>query len=112
MPALPFNVTMTANGTANPLTNWQYRYLPRPGSIRVLLRASDANVRAQITSGSLMIQQEAPVQAGGTAGVTPSPLNTPVVQFMAPGGDLIDIQLRETAGGTPTVQGIIYFDPL
>jgi hypothetical protein len=111
MPAFPFNVTMTANGTATPLSTWQYRYLPRPGHLRVLVRASDANVKYQITSGSMMVVQESPVQSGGTAGVTPTPLNTPQIDFDAPGGDLIDIQLRETAGGTPTVQGIIYYDP-
>lgn len=114
MPSLPFTSAMTANGTYTPLTNWQFEYLPWPARVQVLARSTGAanNVRQAIYSGSTVIQPEAPVQVGGTAGVTPSPLNTPVIEFDAPQGDRLSLQFRETAGATPTVDGIIYVNPL
>lgn len=114
MPALPFTTVMTANGTATPLQGWQYEFLPWPAQVSILMRSTGAanNVRALLSSGSMMIQPESPVQVGGTAGVTPSSLNTPVVSFRAPAGDRLAITLRETAGATPTVDGIVYVDPL
>lgn len=114
MPAFPFTAAMTANGSYAPLTGWQFEYLPWPARVRVLARSTGAanNVRLATFSGSTVIVPETPVQVGGTAGVTPSPLNTPAVEFNAPGGDRLALQFRETAGATPTVDGIIYVDPL
>lgn len=114
MPSLPFTQAMTANGSYTPLQGWQFEYLPWPANVRVLARTTGAagTVRQAITSGSTVIQPEAPVQVGGTAGVTPSPLNTPVIEFQAPAGDRLSLAFRETAGATPTVDGIIYVDPL
>lgn len=114
MPALPFTSALTANGTYTPLLGWQYEYLPWPARVRVLARTTGAagNVKMAINSGSQMIQPEAPVQVGGTAGVTPNALNTPIVEFDAPAGDRLALLFRETAGATPTVDGMIYVDPL
>lgn len=114
MPALPFSQVMTASGTATPLVGWQYEYLPWPARVAVLMRSTGAarNVRASITSGSTAIQPEAPVQVGGTDGVTPVADTTPVVTFNAPAGDRLQINLRETAAATPTVDGIVYVEPL
>lgn len=114
MPAFPFSQVMTANGSATPLVGWQYEYLPWPARVRVGMRSTGAarNVRAGIVSGSTTIQPEAVVQVGGTDGVTPAPLNTPFVEFNAPAGDRLQLNLRETAGATPTVDGIVYVDPL
>jgi hypothetical protein len=56
------------------------------------------------------VQQRAPVQVGGTAGVTPTPLNTPVVEWIADAGDELIISIDETAAATPTVDGIVYVD--
>ena len=52
------------------------------------------------------------VQTGGTIGVIPSPLNTPVIGWQAAAGDLLKLRFRETAGGTPTLDGIIEVVPL
>jgi len=112
MPSFYFSTLMTANGTAEPLTGWQYIYLPWPAEVQVLMRSTLANMVQTITSGSETIVEESPVQAGGTIGVTPSSLNTPIVGWHAAAGDLLKIRLRETAGGTPTIDGVIEVNPL
>lgn len=112
MPSFIFSTLMTANGTATPLTGWQYLYLPWPAEVTVLARSTLANVVATYTSGSETIVEESPVQAGGTIGVTPSPLNTPTIGWQAAAGDLLKLTFRETAGATPTIDGIIEVAPL
>jgi len=112
VPSFTISVLMVANGSATPLDGWQYIYLPWPAEVKLMTRSTLANVVQTITSGSETIVEESPVQAGGTIGVTPSPLNTPVVGWMGAAGDLLKIRLRETAGGTPTIDGIIEVNPL
>lgn len=117
MPSFPFSRALTANQLGdNPLENWQYRRIPnawvRGASVELLQRATTTGVRQTIYSGSQTIIQRAPVQGGGTAGVTPSPLNTPVTAFVAGPDDELIIQNDEVAGGTPTVDGIIVVEPL
>jgi hypothetical protein len=80
--------------------------------VAVLQRATTLGVRASLFTGSQNIQQRSPVQAGGTAGVTPSPLNTPVIDWQAAPDDLLQILDDEVLGGTPTVDGIITIEPL
>lgn len=115
MPQFPFSFALTANQVgANPLTGWQYEYLPWRAYVRLLDRTTGAagNVRRAVFSGSQNIVQRSPVQVGGTAGVTPSPLNTPVLEWVSEPGDRIVLQYDETAGATPTVDGIISVDPV
>lgn len=113
MPQLPFSQALTANQLGfNPLSGWQFEYVPWPGYVRVLLRATTNNVRATVFTGSQTVQQRSPVQGGGTAGVTPSPLNTPVLDFVATPGDRLIIQLDEVGGLAATVDGIISVDPV
>jgi len=112
MPSFIFSFLMVANGVNTPLTGWQYLYLPWPAEVTVMARSTLANVVATYTSGSETIVEESPVQAGGTIGVTPSPLNTPVIGWEAAGGDLLKLSFRETAGATPTVDGIIEVVPM
>lgn len=103
---------MAANGVADPLADWQYRYLPWPARVEHLNDATTAGVVKTITSGSETIVEESPVQAGGAAGVTPSPLNTSADSWIAAAGDLLKVRLRETLAGTPTVNGVIEVTPL
>lgn len=114
MPALIISQALTANGSITPLVGWQYEYLPYPARVRVGFRTTGAagNVRGSVNSGSTAIMPECPIQVGGTAGVTPAALNTPFVEFVAPAGDRLQLTFRETAGATPTVDAIIYVDPL
>jgi hypothetical protein len=96
----------------NPLSGWQYEYLPWPAAIILLVRATDVNERMTVYSGSETIQERSPVQAGGTAGVTPSELNTPAVAFQAAAGDRLKLVIDNTTAGTPTVDGVIIANPL
>jgi len=112
MPTFRYTQVMTANGTADPLQNWQYRYLPYPARVEHLNDATTTGVVKVVTSGSETIVEESPVQGGGTAGVTPSPLNTSADSWIGAAGDLIKVGLRETAAGTPTVNGVIEVTPV
>lgn len=117
MPMLPFSQALTANQLGfNPLTSWQFEYVPaayvRGAAVKILMRATTTGAKATVYSGSQTIQQRAPIQGGGTAGVTPAELNTPPLTFFASPGDRILLQIDETAGGTPTVDGFVLVEPV
>lgn len=115
MPQFPFTQALTANQKGfDPLATWQYRYLPWRAHVKLLMRTTGAagNVQATVYSGSETIQQRAPMQVGGTAGVTPSELNTQAIEWVAGAGDVLLMQIDETAGATPTVDGIIIINPI
>lgn len=117
MPTFVYSQALTASQVGyDPLTSWQFRYVPAAwpngAYCRLLVRATTAGVRLTLFSGSTNIQQRGPVQGGGTAGVTPSPLNTPVIEWRASPGDLILALHDEVLAGTPTVDGVIDVEPL
>jgi len=112
MPSFTFSQIFTANGTVRPLDGWQYEYLPWAAEVMVMARSTDVNVVAVYTSGSETIVEESPVQGGGTIGVIPSSLNTPIQGWHAAAGDRLKLSYREVAGGTPTIDGIIEIQPL
>jgi hypothetical protein len=47
------------------------------------------------------------VQAGGTAGVMPSRLNTEPVAWPGAQGDRLSLRYRNTTGGDITVNGVV-----
>lgn len=117
MPSLIFSRALTANQLAdNPVANWQFEYIPvmygRGAAVDVLIRATTTGVRLTLFAGTTTIVQRSPVQGGGTAGVTPSPLNTQPISFLAAPNDRLLFQVDEVAGGTPTYDGIIIVEPL
>ena len=112
MPSFTFSQIMVAGGTIRPLDGWQYEYLPWPAEVQVLARSTLIEVVAVYTSGSETIVEESPVQAGGTIGVIPSSLNTPIQGWHAAAGDRLKLSYRNTGAGTPTVDGIIEITPL
>lgn len=115
MPQLPFSIAMTANQLGlNPISaaGWQYEFLPWPARCVLLVRATDTNERMTVYSGSETIQERAPVQGGGTAGTTPSQLNTEPVVWRAAARDRIKVVIDNTTSGTPTVDGLIVVNPL
>lgn len=112
MPTFRYSILFVASTTQNPLAGWQYEYLPWPARIEHLSRSTTAGNVQTITSGSETIVEESPVQAGGTIGVTPSPLNTPADSWIGAAGDRLKINIREVLAGTPTVDGVIEVTPL
>lgn len=113
MPQFTFSQALTANQlNFNPLSGWQYEYLPWPASVILLVRATDTAERLTIYSGSETIQERSPVQAGGTAGVTPTEFTTAPISWLAAAGDRLKLVIDNTGAGTPTVDGVIIANPL
>lgn len=115
MPQLVFSTAMTANQLGlNPINaaGWQYEFAPWPARVILLIRATATGVVQTVYSGSETIQERSPVQSGGTAGVTPSELNTPAVAWNAAIRDRLKITIDNTTAGTPTVDGVIIINPL
>jgi len=112
MPQLVFSTAMTANQLGlNPLSGWQYEFLPWPAHVILLVRSSTTGNRMTVYSGSETIQERSPVQGGGTAGTTPSELNTPAISFIGAAGDRLKLAIDEVLAGTPTVDGVIIVNP-
>ena len=114
MPSLAFSQALTANQLGfNPLTGWQYEFVPFPSGavVKLLVRATGVSVRMAIFTGSQTVRERSIVQGGGTAGTTPSELNTPPDIFYASPGDRLKLAIDEVGGLTPTVDGIIIIEP-
>lgn len=104
---------LTANQSGyDPLASWQNRYLPYDCEVRVLIRATTTGTRLSLNSGSRTIAQRQPIQGGGTAGVTPSELNTQPIVFIGYAGELLQTLVDEVAGGTPTVDTLVLISQL
>ena len=117
MPSLVFSQALTANQLGfNPLDGWQYEYIPAAwpagAAVKLLVRSTTTGARMTIYSGSQTIQERSPVQGGGTAGVTPSELNTAPQIFVAAPGDRLKLSIDEVAAGTPTIDGMIVAEPI
>lgn len=117
MPDFPYSRALTANQLGDePLAAWQFERVPNAWGlgaiVRVLQKATTTGVRATIYSGSTTIQQRSIVQILATAGLTPTPLNTPVIQFRGFPDDKLQILNDEVSGGTPTVDGIVSIEPV
>jgi hypothetical protein len=114
MPQLVFSQALTANQLGfNPISGWQYEYLPWPAQVIILARATGvALVNLTVYTGSETIQERSPLQLNGVAGTTPSELNTPAIAFQAAAGDRLKLVIDNTTAGTPTVDGIIIANPL
>jgi len=112
-PIFCWSIALTANqADERPLANWQYRRLPFRAHVRVCQRATTTGVRTTIYSGAETIQQKSPEQAGGTIGTTPVHFTTPVKEWIGASGDEIIVSNDEVLAGTPTVDGIVYVDPV
>lgn len=114
MASISFSRSVGAGSTDFPLAAlaWTFEQLPYPAAVRVFLRTTATGVLARIRAGSEEVQDETPVQAGGTAGVTPSALNTTPTEFVAGAGDRLAVAIRNTTGGALTVDGLVQVEPL
>ena len=108
----PWSQSIAAGATFNPLTDWQYETPQFPGMMEVFSRATAVGLVETISSAGDTLKQEAPVQAGGTAGTTPSRLNTEAVVGRCQAGQKVRIGYRNPTGGAITVDGIIIVSPV
>lgn len=111
MPSLTWSQSVAAGAVFNPLDGWNYEHVPRPGVVKINHRATAVGMVATITSGSDQLLQEAPVPAGGTAGVIPSDFNVPPIIDGVEAGDRQAIRYRNTTVGAITVDGVIDYTP-
>ena len=110
-PILVVSQAMTANQRGlNIFSGWQYEFAPYAAMVKLLIRATTAGVLLALYSGSETIQESSPVQGGGTAGTTPSELNTAAQIWPAAERDRLKTKLDEILGGTPTVDAIIILE--
>ena len=115
MPDFTWSIALTANQQdSRPLANWKYRVLPVSSprwAVTILQRATGTSARETIAAGAQEIKQKSIVQGGGTAGNTPIPQTTPVIQFFAAALDELVISNDEVGGLTPTIDGYINVEP-
>lgn len=117
MPNLSFSQALTANQLGfNPISGWQYEFVPiaygAGAAVGILLRSTTNGARITVLAGGQVLQERSPIQGGGTAGVTPSPLNTVPLTFRAGPNDRIKLLIDEVLGGTPTIDGLIMLEPI
>lgn len=111
MPNLVFSQAFTANQRGvNIFDKWQYEFAPYPCTVKVIIRSTTVGNVVTFYSGSETIQERSPVQGGGTAGVTPSELNTAPQIWRAAAGDRLKSAVDEVLGGTPTVDAMIILE--
>lgn len=114
MPQKSISNAMTANQTGyKPIAGWQYERCPMFARhvYQVFARGTDVNTTMRISVGTTTILERSNIQGGGTAGTTPNDYTTSPVTFIAEPGDLVDIDIAETAGGTPTVDLLVKVEP-
>lgn len=112
MPDISFSQALTASQVGyRPLANWRFRRVLQRSMVTIMLRCTTAAARFAVLAGTTEIVQRSPVQSGGTAGVTPVPNTTPVLQFIAEAGDEIDLAIDEVSATTPTVDGWVNYEP-
>jgi hypothetical protein len=107
MPSFVWSQSIAAGATFNPLDGWNYEFVPRPGVVKYLHRATATGLVATITSGSDQLLQEAPVPAGGTSGQTPSEFNVAPIIDAVNAGDRQAVRYRNPTGGAIVIDGII-----
>jgi hypothetical protein len=104
------STTLTANQlTGNILAGNINEFLARPALVSVFMSASGSSPQVSMTAGGVSVAQ---------GNICPNTNRFPVrpddgiVQFQAPAGARLFMQLRETAGATPTVITVIDIDYL
>lgn len=107
MPQFNFSASVAAGGTSLPLSTWQFRFPPKPSLLELMINATATGCVMNLTTGAeSIVQAEAPVQAGGTAGVLPARLNVePIVDKVDPGEEIV-LTVRNTSGGAITINGV------
>jgi len=107
----PWSASIAAGAVFNPLEDWEYETPDRDCGFEVFERATAVGLVSSVKSGGDTIKQEGPVQAGGTAGTTPSRLNTEPITGKARASQKMRVAYRNPTGGAITVDGQIILVP-
>ena len=98
MPLFTFHQqNIAANATFQPLTGWQFEYLPFPALVEIAFEASAVDMEVTVTSGSDTLAESQPVSGGGTDGTLP-PFDQPMLEDIAAAGDRLKIRFLEVGG--------------
>lgn len=116
MPAIQFRRTLAANErNVDLLANWQYRYAPFRGLVRIGIHGTHAAAGADIAiyTGSQNVVEQSPISAGATDGVMPAPTNVPFFEFIVEAGDVISTKINELGGvATSDEMAFVAIDPM
>ena len=114
MPQISWSRSIAAGAVDAPLAalSWQYEYLPWRAHCFLMQRTTAVGVTQTVYTGSETIAEEQVIQSGGTAGVTPSPLNTMPLEWISEAGDRLKINDRNTTAGALTVDGLLIVNPI
>lgn len=107
MPQFNFSRLVAAGAADLPLATWQFRFPPKPSLLELMVNATAVGMVMNLTTGAeSIVQAEAPVQAGGVAGVLPARLNCePIVDKVDPGEEIV-LTGRNTTGAGITWNGV------
>ena len=116
MPSIQFRRTLGANErNVDLLAQWQYRYAPFRGMVRIGMHGTHAAAGADVAifTGSQNVVEQSPISAGATDGVMPAPLNVPYFEFLVEAGDLISTRINELGGvATSDIMAFVAIDPV
>jgi hypothetical protein len=105
VPRLNFTSSVAAGATYQPLSGWQYEYVPLGGIATFVFDAGAVDVVVTITSGSDTLMERSPVDAGGTTGEIPSSFDQdPVIDEVA-AGDRLKLLFENTSAGAIVING-------
>lgn len=106
MPLIYKQTSLAAGASASPVQGDQFEFIGRPALIEFGIVAEATGVVMTVFSGADLLAQESPVNIRA-AGVPPTYPDDFILQDVAGGGDRLNVQLRNTSGGTIIVRTMI-----
>lgn len=107
----PFSQLIAAGASFDALTTWKYETPDENCMVELFERATAVGLFSRFSAAGQDIKQDNNVQAGGTAGVTPSRLNTEPFTGAAPANQKLSAFYRNPTGGGITVDGLVVLIP-
>lgn len=104
---LTFSQSLAAGATFDPAEGWNNQYPTRGGILQLIHNATATGVVCSLTSGNTNLLQEAPVPAGGVAGVLPTSFGSTPVLEKVPARERISARYRNTTAGAITINGTL-----